>query len=62
MAYGLRIGAFLEQGSRQLAVEAQTTPSAGTCWRSLSDERRLRLIEQALHAANDGFDVLQLAL
>ena len=61
MAYGSRTRALIEDRPVEQPAKAQTS-LAGRSWHTLSEARRLELIEQALRAANDRIDGYPLAL
>ena len=62
MAYGLSPRAFIEDGPVEQVAKAESIRSSARVWHSLSEARRLELIEQALSAANDRIDGYPLAL
>ena len=62
MTYGHSTSAFIEDGPAVQAIKAEASRSTARSWRALDSERRLALIEQALHPANDIIDGFPLAL
>jgi hypothetical protein len=61
MAYGLSTRALIEDGPVG-QVKAEPIRSSARFWHSLSEARRLEVVEQALRAANDRIDGYPLAL
>jgi hypothetical protein len=62
MAYGLSTRAFVEDGPVEQVARAEAIRSTARSWRALNDARRLKIIEQALRAANDRIDGYPIAL
>jgi hypothetical protein len=62
MAYGLSTRAFVEDGPVEQVAKAGVARSTARSWRALDAARRLELVEQAMHPANDCIDSYPLAL
>ncbi|MFL6855471.1 MAG: hypothetical protein ACJ8D3_08500 [Sphingomicrobium sp.] len=62
MAYGLSTRAFVEDGPVEQVARVDAIRSTARSWRALNDARRLKIIEQALRAANDRIDGYPIAL
>jgi hypothetical protein len=62
MAYGLSTRASIEGGPAEQVSKAEAFRSTARSWRTLSEARRLALVEQAVRAANDRIDGFPLAL
>jgi hypothetical protein len=62
MAYGLSTRAFVEDGPVEQVARVDAIRSTARSWRALNDAGRLKVIEQALRAANDRIDGYPIAL
>jgi hypothetical protein len=62
MAYGLSTRAFVEDGPVEQVARVDAIRSTARSWRALNDAGRLKIIEQALRAANDRIDGYPIAL
>lgn len=64
MAYGLNPGLFLENGPAIRAAEAQARRSSGAfrAWGGLDADKRLALVDRALHRAANDAAALPIAL
>jgi hypothetical protein len=62
MAYGLSTRAFVEDGPVEQVARVEAVRSTARSWRALNDAGRLKIIEQALRAANDRIDEYPIAL
>ena len=62
MAYGLSTRAFVEDGPVEQVAKVEAISSTARSWRALNDAGRLKIIEQALRAANDRIDGYPIAL
>ena len=62
MAYGLSTSAFIESGPTKHVANIADDPLARRSWRELSEVCRLKVVEQALRAANDRIDGYPIAL
>jgi hypothetical protein len=62
MAYGHRIGSFIENGPVEQVARIGAARSTARSWRALDEARRLELVERALQPANDCDDEFSLAL
>ena len=62
MAYGRSTSAFIEDGPVEQIARADAMRSTARSWRVLDQACRLKIVEQALRAANDRIDGYPLAL
>jgi hypothetical protein len=62
MTYGLSTRAFFGNGPVEQVEEVEAIRSKARSWRTLNEASRLKVIEQALRAANDRIDGYPLAL